>query len=1120
LRPPRGFYPVLAALTSLLPDLAAALPLRTYYFRDFSVTFYPLRLFAARELAAGRWPFWNPYIYEGSFFLPVLYPLDLLHALFPGPVAVSWLLTLHLPLAALGAYGLARELGAEPPGAFVAGAVYALGGLSLSSLNLYVFLQALAWAPFVVLMLRRAAQRGGRTLVFAAMVVGVALTTLAVEFVAQALVLGAALGIAAAFGTPPEPGAAAALSRRALLWRLALAIALGAGLAAVPVAVIAGILKETVRGAGFPGDVALGNSVPPLGLLQALVPNLFGSLADPVQAWWGGRFFSKGLPYFLSLYVGSLTIALAAAGVSRLERGTRIVLLGFAFLALWLSLGAAGGLGLLAARLHLFDVFRFPSKALLLVHLALSLGAGLGFDRLRRGDGWRTFTVVAAGLLAAILTLAAIVSAGGLGLAEWAGIDTARWPGVAAAIRGDVLSEALVIVGALAAALAVGRRRETASVASLLVGTLTVLALVRAGAGMNPQTSAAFFRPLPEMVALRLHDLGGGRVFSYGIDWSPAFRAFLAQGRGPLRLASFSLNRQVLAPYNNVVDRVEAPEATDLTSFVPRSRELAPAHYDPRAVGTLLPWLRNAAVSRVLSLDPLEHPDLEQLARVPMGAGLFIHAYRLRDPGSRAYVACRVVRADPADALRRPYAADFDAARDVALAEEAQASCRDGRARGGEEAPSAERYDVHADGAGVLVVRASFARGWSATVDGLPAPVLVANGKHRGVPVPAGDHEVRLRYRAPGLYVGLSAALISALALASLLVLSRSRPPDTHVAARPEGVPPLVCPRCRQPLSVDRARARCAACGVDYAWQNGILHLTAGKEGAPGYDPHYFSTFEEVEKRHFWFVARRRLIRDVLGRAVGDLRSRRLFDIGCGSGGLLAFLRETGVPLAGAGDAYLESLEIVRRRVDAPLVLIDEGRLPPLGQEHSLLSLFDVLEHIDADEETLRFLHSVLEPGGVLVLTVPAHPFLFDEMDEIAHHRRRYTRGELRGKLESAGFEVPVLTHFMSILVPPLVVLRFLGRRLARGHGAQARREAEFRVVPVFNQAMLGLLALERALIRWTNLPFGSSLLAVARRPGAPSGGRRDREEPRAAGHGAPGEETRARTHSPDRRSL
>src|SRR5262249_33206509 len=320
--------------------------------------------------------------------------------------------------------------------------------------------------------------------------------------------------------------------------------------------------------------------------------------------------------------------ALAAAGVSRLERRARLVLLGLAGLALWLSLGAAGGLALLAARLHLFDVFRFPSKAVLLVHLAVALCAALGLDRLRRRGGGATCAATAGAVLAPILAVAGLVSVAG---AAWAGVEPSRWPGVAGAVRGDALREALVTAGGLFAAAAALRRRETTSLASLLVASLAVLALVRAGIGMNPQTSAAFFRPLPEMAALRLDELGGQRVFSYGVDWSPSFRAFLAEGRRGLRLASFSLNRQVLAPYNNIVDRVEAPEATDLTSFTPRPRELEPADYDPRVVGTLLPWLRNAAVSRLVSLDPLEHPDLARLARIPAGANLFVHVYAVRD---------------------------------------------------------------------------------------------------------------------------------------------------------------------------------------------------------------------------------------------------------------------------------------------------------------------------------------------------------------------------------------------------------------------------------------------------------------------------------------------------------
>lgn len=293
---------------------------------------------------------------------------------------------------------------------------------------------------------------------------------------------------------------------------------------------------------------------------------------------------------------------------------------------------------------------------------------------------------------------------------------------------------------------------------------------------------------------------------------------------------------------------------------------------------------------------------------------------------------------------------------------------------------------------------------------------------------------------------------------------------------------PLVCPSCRLRLESAEGGARCPACPRLYREDDGILDLRLGSTGAPGFDPHYFAFLAESDRKHFWFRARREVIRDAIGRVVGEGAHRGLFDIGCGSGGLLEFLAESGVPLAGACDAYLESLRIVKGRVKTPLVLIDEGRVPPLGEGYSLLGLFDVLEHLDEDMETLRFLRSILEPGGHLALTVPAHPFLFDEMDELAHHRRRYRRSELRDKLLAAGFEVKLLTHFMSPLVPALVAMRAIGRAFFGRHRARERRTAELRVFPPINEALRLVLGLERLLLRYVSLPFGSSIIAVAAR--------------------------------------
>jgi hypothetical protein len=746
---------------ALLGDVAAGLPLRTYYFRDFTATFFPLRLFAARELREGRFPFWNPYVFEGSFQLPALYPPDLLLAAWPSPVFASWLLTLHLPVAALGAFWLARELGVSRPGALASGATYALGGLALSSLNLYVFLQALALAPFVAGLLRRAAAGGLRQAVVAGGLLALAVSTLAVEFVGQAVVLGFVLGLAA------RPTAAA-------VGRLALATVVGAGLAGIPVAVILALLPETARGAGFAPEVALGNAVHPAVLLQALLPHLFGLPAAPAEAWWGGRFFTKGLPYFLTLHVGPIGLSLAALGAGALPRRVRATLLGLGAVGLWYALGEHGGLAPLLSRLPLAGSFRFPSKALLLPYAAVAVCAGQGIDRLRTEEGgWTRLLAWLSGVAALAIGVAALLEGAPSALVAWTGVAPFYWPRVVDVVRADAAVVLVLAVAGGAVALAVRRGVLRTAPASALVTALLVADLARAGAGMNRQVHPSFFDLLPEVAALPLRDPEGGRVFSYGLDHSPALRDFLARGGRDLTLAGTFVHRQMLGPYANVIDGLETPEAVDLTGFAPRPRELDPSLYAPGEVSRLVPWLRNAGVSRVLSLDPLASPDLVPLGRAAPGPpGLEIHAYALDGPWPREFVACRVVdEGDPERARLAPYGPGFDPRRDVALAGAEPARCTRGRVRRTSSLPGEERYDVEADGGGYLVVRSTFARGWRALVGGLVAPVLPADGKHRAVPVPAGRHEVVMRYEPPGLEAGLGGTALAILAAAAAWII-------------------------------------------------------------------------------------------------------------------------------------------------------------------------------------------------------------------------------------------------------------------------------------------------------------------------------------------------------------
>jgi hypothetical protein len=410
------------------------------------------------------------------------------------------------------------------------------------------------------------------------------------------------------------------------------------------------------------------------------------------------------------------------------------------------------------------------------------MSAGFAAERLRAGRAWPGLASAGAAAAALAVGLALLLAAAPAGFVAWTGVLEPSWPRLVGVARREAGFVVLLAVALAASAWAVRRGWLRPARALALLIVLAVADLARAGAGLNPQVHPSFFDPLPEMAALRLGELDGGRVFSYGRDRSPALRERLSREAQALTLTGLFLYRQILEPYANVLDRVEAPEASDATAFVPRERELTAERYDPGRVGQLLPWLRNAGVARVLSLDPLLHPELVPLTTVPTGPGVAIHVYGF-DTWPRASLACRATPvASREQALALPYRPGFDPWREVALEQQEgegpddalPATCTKGRARRSAFSASEERFEVETNASAYLVVRASHARGWRAYVDGVPAPVLRANGKHRAVAVSAGRHEVVVRYEPPGFALGVAVSLLS-LAVAAIVFVTGAR---------------------------------------------------------------------------------------------------------------------------------------------------------------------------------------------------------------------------------------------------------------------------------------------------------------------------------------------------------
>lgn len=245
-----------------------------------------------------------------------------------------------------------------------------------------------------------------------------------------------------------------------------------------------------------------------------------------------------------------------------------------------------------------------------------------------------------------------------------------------------------------------------------------------------------------------------------------------------------------------------------------------------------------------------------------------------------------------------------------------------------------------------------------------------------------------------------------------------------------------------------------------------------------GYDPAAFERLAELEAGNFWFTGRNALITWAVRRHLDAPRA--ILEVGCGTGFVLGALRKAfpGARLTGS-ELFVVGLEVARARAPgAELVQMDARDIPFTGA-FDVVGAFDVLEHIEEDQAVLDQIHQTLVPGGLAVVAVPQHRWLWSPADEHAHHVRRYTSEDLHRKLEDANFDVLMSTSYMTLLLPLMAFARLRDRRCVRAYDPFA----ELRVPGWTNRLLGAVFGLERILIRsGLRLPVGGSRLVVARR--------------------------------------
>ena len=234
-----------------------------------------------------------------------------------------------------------------------------------------------------------------------------------------------------------------------------------------------------------------------------------------------------------------------------------------------------------------------------------------------------------------------------------------------------------------------------------------------------------------------------------------------------------------------------------------------------------------------------------------------------------------------------------------------------------------------------------------------------------------------------------------------------------------------------------------------------------------------YDTMAELDERHWWYRARREVLAALIRRRALPEPDGRLLEIGCGTGHNLSMLGQFGQIDAlevDPGARAVAEKRLGRAILDAPL---PELAGVPEGA-YALIAALDVIEHIEDDSGALASIARRLKPGGKLVMTVPAHQWMWSAHDVVNHHQRRYSKQALKRLVEVSPLRLEAIGYFNSLLFPLAVADRLKSKLL--------RKDSSDLTLPPapLNTALEKAFAAERHLIGRVPLPPGLSLFAVA----------------------------------------
>ncbi|MBK7056539.1 MAG: methyltransferase domain-containing protein [Leptospiraceae bacterium] len=268
---------------------------------------------------------------------------------------------------------------------------------------------------------------------------------------------------------------------------------------------------------------------------------------------------------------------------------------------------------------------------------------------------------------------------------------------------------------------------------------------------------------------------------------------------------------------------------------------------------------------------------------------------------------------------------------------------------------------------------------------------------------------------------------------------------------------------------------RCPKCGKEPETKNGFLRFASDiEEGDLHYPQEVYDKLYSLEESNFWFNYRNSILVSQLKKYKASLTN--FLEIGCGTGFVISEM-ERKFPNAKTygSEIHTEGLVLTGKRVMKSELMQMDARNIPFREEFDAIGAFDVIEHIEDDRTVLKEINLSLKKGGILLLTVPQHQFLWSQTDIDAGHQRRYARKELIEKVLEADFKILRVSSFISLLFPFMMLSRLVKKK------SEANPIfAELEINPVLNRFFKLICSKEGFLIySKVSFPFWGSIFLI-----------------------------------------